>query len=237
MLDLLSLQNSTENPTFMTILFTVLLAFILSSLIAFTFEKTTREVQTPINYLQSIVLVSIVAATVMQAIGDSVARGLGMMGALAIIRFRTTLRTPRNMVFVFASLAVGISCGVYGFVIGITGTIAFCFAAFALRYSPMGTLAHLTGTLKFDLPPSSERLGEVESILNKYCKRFSKRRYKIAQVKVALGEEPSDERILSYEYQLKLRDESAGAALDIELANLAAIKGVKLDFENVQENV
>lgn len=141
MLDYLALQGSTENPTFVTILYTVLLSFLLSSLIAFTYEKTTRKVITPIDFLQSLILVAIVAATVMQAIGDSVARGLGMLGALAIIRFRTSLRTPRNMVFTFAALAAGISCGVYGYVIGIAGTIGFCAAAFILRYSPLGKAA------------------------------------------------------------------------------------------------
>ena len=99
MLDYLSLQGTTENPTFLTILFTVLLAFLLSSLIAFTYNKTTRKVMTPVDFLQTLILLAIVAATVMQAIGDSLARGLGMLGALAIIRFRTTLRTPRNMAF------------------------------------------------------------------------------------------------------------------------------------------
>lgn len=75
MLDYLALQGSSENPTFVTIIFTVLLAFSLSSLIAWTFDRTTEMVLVPVAYLQSLVLVSIVAATVMQAIGDSLARG------------------------------------------------------------------------------------------------------------------------------------------------------------------
>ena len=111
MVDFFSIQNSTENPTFLLILYTVLFSFLLSSLIAFTYEKTSRQVARPDNYIQALVLIAIVAATVMQAIGDSLARGLGMLGALSIIRFRTTLRNPRNIVFMFGSLAAGIACG------------------------------------------------------------------------------------------------------------------------------
>jgi len=125
MLDFFTIENSSENPTFILILYTVLFSFLLSSLIAFTYDKTSRNITKPVHYIQALILISIVAATVMQAIGDSVARGLGMLGALAIIRFRTTLRNPRNMAFMFASIAVGIACGVYGFVIAIVGTLGF----------------------------------------------------------------------------------------------------------------
>ena len=101
MVDFFSIQNSTENPTLLLIIYTVLFSFLLSSLIAFTYEKTSREISKPMYFIQALVLLSIVTATVMQAIGDSVARGLGMLGALAVIRFRTTLRNPRNIVFMF----------------------------------------------------------------------------------------------------------------------------------------
>ena len=39
------------------------------------------------------------------------ARGLGILGTLAIIRFRTPIRDPRDMIFLFACLGVGIACG------------------------------------------------------------------------------------------------------------------------------
>ncbi len=238
MLDYLALQGSTENPTFVTILFTVLLAFLLSSLIAWTFDKTTEQVMTPVGYLQALILVSVVAATVMQAIGDSLARGLGMLGALAIIRFRTTLRTPRNMVFTFASLAAGIACGVYGFIIGIVGTIGFCAFAFILRFSPWHTTTNsLIGVLKFELPKSSEELPDVESILNQFCKKHSKIRYQISNPKNKASTNPPPEKNIAYEYHLKLKNEDDGKHLDSAISNLATIQSVKINFENTPENV
>ncbi len=70
-------------------------AFVLSSLIAFTYDKTSRDVATPSDYIQSLVLIAIVAAMIMLAIGNSLARGSGMLGALAIIRFKTTLKNSQ----------------------------------------------------------------------------------------------------------------------------------------------
>jgi uncharacterized membrane protein YhiD involved in acid resistance len=238
MLDYLSLQGSSENPTFITILFTVLLAFLLSSLIAYTYDKTTEQVTIPVGFLQAIILAAIVAATVMQAIGDSLARGLGMLGALAIIRFRTNLRAPRNMVFTFASLAAGIACGVYGFTIGVVGTIAFCVFAFILRFSPLHfSTTTLTGVLKFDLPKSSEELLDVEMILKRFCKKHAQIRFQISKPKVKENKVPLPEKLLSYEYHLKLKKESDAILLDSAIAELATIRSVKINFENIGENV
>lgn len=242
MLDYISLQGSTENPTFITILFTVLLAFLLSSLIAYTFDKTTEQIITPVSFLQALILVAIVAAVVMQAIGDSLGRGLGMLGALSIIRFRTHLKEPRNMVFTFASLAAGISCGVYGYIIGIVGTIGFCVFAFILKYSPLQKVDTLMGVLKFDLPRSSEELKEVENILNLFCEKYSKIRYQIGIPKnieksIEITYTPPPERLISYEYHLKLKNESDGKLMDAAISKLTTIQSVKINFQHITENI
>ena len=236
MLDYLSLQGSTENPTFVTILFTVLLSFVLSSMIAFTFEKTTQQIKTPFDFLQSMILLSIVAAVVMQAIGDSLARGLGMLGALAIIRFRTTLRTPRNMAFIFASLAVGIACGVFGFVIAIVGTFGFCGAAFILRFSALSKMTNLVGELKFELPKSSIELEALEEILGRFCKKYAQIRYQISTPKTKGGQPPPEEKTIAYEYHFKLEDPDSGRHLDSAIAQLETVQSVKLNFVNTPEN-
>jgi len=106
MFDISALQYNSENPALIAIVFTVLCSLVLGVLIAFTYEKTNRTIDSPNHFLQAMVLITIVAATIMQAIGDSVARGLGMLGALSIIRFRTTVRNPRNIVFMFSAVAV-----------------------------------------------------------------------------------------------------------------------------------
>ena len=101
-----------EAPSFLVMLITALLAFFLSSLIAVTYEFTTKSIYRKAHFLQSLALIGVVAATILQAIGESVAIGLGIIGALSIIRFRTSINDPRNITFMFASLGSGIACGV-----------------------------------------------------------------------------------------------------------------------------
>jgi hypothetical protein len=154
MLDFLTLQTATTHPTVITTLYTVVLAFILSSLIALTYERTFRGLSYSRHFVQAIILIAIVAAMVMQAIGENPVRGLGILGALAIIRFRTVFKDPRDIIFMFASAASGISCGVFGYGIAVIGTLCFCGAAIALYYSPFGQSRYFDGMI----PKTGRRL-------------------------------------------------------------------------------
>lgn len=223
MFDLSTISANTENPSFITILFTVLCSFLLACLIAFTYDKTSRKVARPDHYIQALVLVAIVAATVMQAIGDSLARGLGMLGALAIIRFRTTLRDPRHMAFMFASIAGGIACGVFGFVIAFVGTGGFCIAAFLLRYTPFSKKQRLIGVLKLEMPYGEEDIKLLETILKKHCDDFALKRYTMLSGK-------KKQNMVDYEYTVRLEKIHTGWNLSNELKEIPEIKAVRLEF-------
>ena len=151
MFDFSSLTNNLEGYSLTNIIIIALVSFVLSSVIALTYQKTSREIESPRYFIQALILISIPVASVMQAIGDSLARGLGMLGALAIIRFRTTLRNPRNMVFMFTSIAVGISAGVYGIAIAVVCTLGFCLVVIAIHFSPLSKDDEIIGYIEFEI--------------------------------------------------------------------------------------
>jgi len=238
MFEFLITQSNTENPTAISITITVLFSFFLSSLIVITYEYTTKGVQRPMHFLQSMVLISIVAATVMQAIGDSLARGLGMLGALAIIRFRTVLNNPRNMSFMFAALATGIACGVFGFTIAFVGTIGFCLAAIILRFSPFNTY-QLVGTLKIEIPLESQLEGEIEAIIRRYSKRSEltqvrflnlRKTEKTKDIEGNIISETPMEHIKELNYLLNLKSDTERAQFIADLDQLPDIRDLRLRF-------
>lgn len=183
MFDQLILQSTNQHASWLTVVITTLVAFVLSSLIVLTYDYTTRGVKKSAHFLQSLALISVVAATVMQAIGDSVGLGLGMIGVFSIIRFRTALDNPRNMTFMFATLAVGIACGVYGFSIAIIGTLGFCLIALLISLTPLGQTNELVGTLKIQIPKSLESRGKLNKLLNKYCSGYDLDEYRFLNPK------------------------------------------------------
>ncbi|MBF0449871.1 MAG: DUF4956 domain-containing protein [Candidatus Magnetomorum sp.] len=218
MLDLLSLQATSPHPTVIMCIYTVLLAFILSVMIAFTYEKTFRGLSYSRNYVQALVLSPIVAATVMQAIGDSLASGLGMMGALAIIRFRTSLKDPKDIIFMFAALAAGIACGVNGYAIALVGTTGFCLIAFLLYLSPFGQLSAFDGMLRFNILNDPDSIKLLEKTLKNYCKIFA----------LVTLREMSQGKRMDYAYHVKLRKGKENRTFIKELSQIDAIANISL---------
>ncbi|NLO22959.1 MAG: DUF4956 domain-containing protein [Fibrobacter sp.] len=213
MLDLLAVQSSTAHPTVITMLYSLLLAFILSSLLAFVYEKTFLGLSYSRNFVQAIVLSSIVAATVMQAIGDNVGRGLGMLGALSIVRFRTNFKDPRDIMFLFAALGAGIGCGVFAWGAAAGGTVAFSIVALILSRAGLGSKHFFDGMLRFAMPNESEPRIAIEKVLRKNLKTF---------VLVTMREVDGGER-LDIAYQVRLTAKKPAAEV---LSELTKVKGV-----------
>ncbi|MBK7344990.1 MAG: hypothetical protein IPJ06_18965 [Saprospiraceae bacterium] len=77
--DFTAFQTNADNPTVLSLVFTLICALILSSLVALTYERTSRIVHRPDHFIQALVLASPVTTTIMLAIGDSVAGPSGSL--------------------------------------------------------------------------------------------------------------------------------------------------------------
>ncbi len=195
MLEGLTAQSASESANTLTLLFVILLSFVLSTTLAYVYQKTFRGLSYSRNYVQSIILISIIAAMVIQSVGDSLARGIGIMAAMAIIRFRTNFKDPRDTLFLFAGLATGISCGAYAFNVALIGTLGFSAAALLLYYSPLGPNAYYDGMLRFTMPSDVSKRTDTDRILDSFCRTCSL---------ITLREAEQGDR-LDYAYHIKLK--------------------------------
>lgn len=221
MFDAITVQTASESANIQTLIYTILLSFVLSVLLAVVYQKTYRGLKYSPNFVQSVVLISIISSVIIQAIGDSLARGLGIMAAMAIIRFRTNLKDPRDTLFLFASLAAGISCGSYAFDIALVGTIGFCLAVVFLYFSPFGASSGEEGTLTFNLPAQGLQEKEkkyLEHFMGQYCKTSA----------LLTMKQASEEKCLNYSYQIKLRKGKSHEELLEQLQRLPSIENLSL---------
>ncbi len=170
MFELFPDQPVYEYPQLVNITYSFLWAFVLSSLIAITHKLTFTGEYYPKNFFQSLILGAVVTTMVMMAIGDSLARGLGVFGAMAIIRFRTRIDDPRDVLFLFAALSTGLAIGVYGFTISFVGSILFCLVAVLLHSSPFKSYTH-HNHLFFTIQDTNT-LPNVTNIITTLCRDF-----------------------------------------------------------------
>ena len=114
------------------------LAMALGLVIVGTYRVSHRGFHYERSFLLTLVMIPPIVAVVMMLIGSNLALSLGMVGALSIIRFRTVIKDSRDMVYLFFSIAVGLGCGTYNWVV-ITITSLFLAAAMiALHYLHFG---------------------------------------------------------------------------------------------------
>jgi len=84
---------------------------ILGFYIFFIYRITTRKTFYSKTFNISLVALAIITAAVILTIQSSIVVSLGMVGALSIVRFRTAIKDPMDLVFLFWSISVGIICG------------------------------------------------------------------------------------------------------------------------------
>ena len=93
------------------ILISMCITVLLSMFIYWVYKKTYSGVMYSKNFNITIMLISTVTSMVMMIIGSNLALSLGMVGALSIIRFRSAIKDPKDIGFLFWGIAVGLSTG------------------------------------------------------------------------------------------------------------------------------
>lgn len=211
--DYLSVFGQSEMLGAGQVLMSLMLAFLLSSVFANVYRWTFHGFSYSRSFVHTMVLGSMIVSMMIMAIGNNLARGLGILGTLAIIRFRSHIRDPRDMIFLFASFGVGIACGANVFEVAIVGTVAISAAALLLHWSPFASRRHYEGMLRFMLDPKVAKEEQVQEVMKKYCSLF----HLIAMREAAQGDR------MEYSYQLRLIDPSYQKDMVEELDRLPGV--------------
>jgi uncharacterized membrane protein YhiD involved in acid resistance len=152
------------------VLVDLVLAFVLGMAVAWLYGRTHHGLSYSRNMAQSLVLLCMIVAMVMLVVGDSVARAFGLVGALAIIRFRTVVRDARDTTFIFFALVIGIAIGVHQYPTAVVGTIVIGLTIVLLQTSNFAARRIDTGILR--VRGTKAALAEVPEALESLCPRY-----------------------------------------------------------------
>ena len=86
----------------------LLLAFGIGLFIFFVYKKTYQGVMYSSSFGTTLIALTMITTVVILAVTSNVVLSLGMVGALSIVRFRTAIKEPLDIAFLFWSIAVGI---------------------------------------------------------------------------------------------------------------------------------
>ncbi len=205
-----------------SVLLSLLLAFVLGQVIAWVYYFTHTGLSYSRTYVQSLVLVTIVVAMVMAVIGDNIIRAFGLMGALAIIRFRNVVKDTRDIVFIFCALVVGMAAGSQRYGIAILGAVVISIVAIYLYLTSFGTHQPHNGFLRFSLAGHIGPKHPIPAILKRFCGGFTL----ISAQDAGFG---SSE--VEYSYQLMVRSAVKNELMLSELEKVEGIANVSLTMQ------
>ena len=112
------------------IIFRLLLAVILSGVLAFRPRVNVPLFRKSLFVSQTQILLAVVAAALMMIVGDNAARAFAIFAAVSLVRFRTNIRDPKEITVLLISLALGLAAGVGRWELG----ISLCLFALALLW-------------------------------------------------------------------------------------------------------
>lgn len=129
-----------ENIGSVSILDTVIslvLAFGIGMFIFFVYKKTYQGVMYSSSFGTTLIALTMITTVVILAVTSNVVLSLGMVGALSIVRFRTAIKEPLDIAFLFWSIAVGIvlAAGMIPLAVAGSAVIGMILLAFVNRKS------------------------------------------------------------------------------------------------------
>lgn len=157
-------SNTYQSLTIDRVLLSLLVTFMVSLFIFLVYKKTFSGVVYTREFNASIVLTGLVVTLVVLPISSNVALSLGMVGALSIIRFRTAIKDPKDIVFTFWAIAVGIISGAGLYMIAIVGSPVIGLFVFILNRTPF----HRSESYLLVTHYSTEADSEVQKALPKH---------------------------------------------------------------------
>ncbi|HET6244678.1 MAG TPA: DUF4956 domain-containing protein [Bacteroidia bacterium] len=148
-------------------------SFIVSALLAFILSKVYIKYGNALSnrkaFARNFVVLAIATMFIISVVKSSLALSLGLVGALSIVRFRSAIKEPEELTYLFLTIAIGLGCGA-----GLTllTTIAFIGFVFFIWLNSRTQKALESKNLYLTLSASQPDLfdlKQVVEVLKKYC--------------------------------------------------------------------
>ena len=127
------LTYSTDGTSVGLFSYSIILSFILSYILSKSFIFFSKIISNPYSLSRVLPLIAIGTTIIIAVIKSSLALSLGLVGALSIVRFRTPIKEPEELAFIFFSVGIGIACGAYQYKAAIVGLSFILLSLFLLN--------------------------------------------------------------------------------------------------------
>lgn len=168
--------TNTDIPT-IQIVITLGVTFLIALYIFFIYRMVNRTALYDRSFHVAMAVISVITAGIIIAMQSSIVISLGMVGALSIVRFRTAIKNPMDLLFLFWSIGIGIICGAGLFEIALIVSCMVTAGIFLLEFMPEYKKPYLlviNGTRELDEYTIEETIKEYVSAVKLRSRNLKK---------------------------------------------------------------
>ena len=131
--------NLGSSLTVFDIFIALFASLICAAIISYTYKNTYQGVLYQKSFNLSLILISLITTSVIMVISGNLVLSLGMVGALSIIRFRSAVKDPIDIVFMFWAVSIGIANGVAAFKVSFLTSIIISVVIILIKKIPLSS--------------------------------------------------------------------------------------------------
>lgn len=215
-------QGAAATPE--TLVFTLLLAFVLGQLVGWVYLLTHTSTRLAKSFVPSLVVLPIIVALLMMLMAGSLMVAFGLLAVFAVVRFRNVLRDTRDTVFILWAIVEGMAVGTFRYSTAVVGVFAIGLVLFYLRVSEFGVRRRHDALLSVEVvgDPGTGR-ADLDRIFYRHANRWQ-----------LAGDQATAGQGLVLTYQLHLRDRSRSTELRDELAAATNLQEVSFVLQKAE---
>lgn len=164
---------NVQQVTLSSLVIILALSTLLCLFIGMVYKSCMRGASYSQDFVHTIILMGVIVSVIMLVIGSNIARAFSLVGALSIIRFRTAIKNPMDVGYLFLAMAVGMACGTQFYGIAIVTTFFISGVIFFLNRVNFGSRASSEHFLEIQFLSASDPAALMEDCLNKFTLRSS----------------------------------------------------------------
>lgn len=180
MLNTIFATSVATTLTFTSTLIVILSALLLGLFISLIYIKTHNKEGYAGSFTITLIMLPVIIAVIILLVGNNVARAFSLAGAFSLIRFRSAPGDPKDISYVFFTLAVGLACGMGYIAYAVLFAIILCLVMVILTIIKYGASKSPQMQLKITVPEDLDYQNLFDEVFEIYLIRVTLTRVKTA---------------------------------------------------------
>jgi uncharacterized membrane protein YhiD involved in acid resistance len=158
-----------------TLTINLLISLALASVVAWFYTQYGRSLSNRSRFAQNLPALAVITVLIISVVQSSLALSLGLVGALSIVRFRTAIKEPEELVYLFLAIAIGLGIGANQRVPTVLATVIIL-AYFLVRTMISGRANKSNLYLSVNIPDGDVDVSAIEKLVQQHTNSVELRR-------------------------------------------------------------